>query len=311
MPAISVILPVYNGMPYLKESVQSLLEQDCSDFEILILDDCSKDGSWEYMNNLHSDKIRLLRNDRNMGLFYNLNKLIRISNSALIKLWSQDDIMASSALSKIVRFHEVHPEIGFSYSGVSTIDGDGKLIETDWIDKTPEIVDRALHTRIAFHTGSIAGNIANVTITRRALDKVGSFNETMKIAADTEMWFRMAEHFPVGFMREKIISLRRHTGQLSRQEQYYINHLREELQCYRYLMNYITPAEKEAGIVELRKKKLQFYMTLMVKSFAKGRFRTGIQFWNELSEFDNMGILLKNFFMYKIMRKSSGKDFFG
>jgi glycosyltransferase involved in cell wall biosynthesis len=310
MVRISVLLPVYNGLPYLKESVESLLAQDFDNFDIHILDDCSTDGSWEYLLSISSDKIHLGRNVQNKGLFFNLNHLITSTSSALIKLWSQDDIMSSSCLSSIDKFHLKHPEIGFSYTGVTIIDGSGMIIETDWIDRTPEIIKRELHTRIAFHTGSIAGNIANVTISRFALDKVGMFNESMKIAGDTEMWFRIAEHFPVGFMREKIISLRRHEGQLSRQEKYYINHLKEELQCYTYLMGYSSPEEKAAGIKKLRKGKLQFYMTLMFKSFAKGDFKTGGYFWQQLSAFDNMPLLLKDFVVYKLFKKKMGEELF-
>lgn len=310
MTGISVMLPVYNGLPYLKESVESVLQQDHGEIEFLVLDDCSTDGSWEYLQSLQDSRLMLWRNEKNMGLFYNLNWLAKQARFDLLKLWSQDDIMYPNALGTIARFHEKHPEIGFSYTGVEVIDEEGKVIETDWVDPTPEIIDRALHTKIAFRTGSIAGNIANVTLTRKALQKVHLFSVTMKIAADTEMLFKIAEHFPVGFIREKIIRLRRHKGQLSRQEQYYINHLREELQCYRFLMSYVSPDEKKAGIEELRKRKLQFYMTLMAKAFARRDFETGKAFWKELSAFDRMPVLLKNFVRYKIFKKPLGEDLF-
>src|SRR5688572_16773922 len=88
---ISVILPVYNGGEYLKQSVESVLTQSLNNFELLILDDCSTDGSWSYLQSLDDNRIELYRNEKNKGLFYNLNFLIKASNSPLVKLWAQDD----------------------------------------------------------------------------------------------------------------------------------------------------------------------------------------------------------------------------
>ncbi len=156
---ISVVLPVYNGGEYLKLSVSSVLQQDLQNFELIMLDDCSTDGSFEWLEDLEDKRIRLMRNDINRGLFYNLNKMISISEGALIKLWAQDDIMYPICLSAIVNFHQRHPDLGFSYSARHIIDSAGKPLVDSRVDNTPEIVSRELHSKIAYHTGSIAGNI--------------------------------------------------------------------------------------------------------------------------------------------------------
>lgn len=302
MVRISVLLPVYNGLPYLKDSVEGILQQDFLDYDIHILDDCSTDGSWDYLNTIKSDRIILSRNSRNMGLFFNLNKLVKQSSSSLIKLWSQDDIMQSNTLGSIARFHDIYPSIGFSYTGVKYIDEHNVIIDQGKEDDTPEIIDSEMHARIAFRWGSVAGNIANVTISRFVFDKVGLFNEKMRIAGDTEMWFRIAEHFPIGFMKGKLIYLRRHKGQLSSQEKYYLDHLYEELSAYDYLKGYLSPELIQSGLEDMRKYKLQFYVTLMFKFFAKRRFNTAFRFWRRLAAFDRMDILLKYFFLKKVLK---------
>lgn len=302
MPNISVLLPVYNGMPYLRESLESLLAQDYEDFDIHIIEDRSTDDSWEYLCSVNSPRIRLHRNDVNMGLFYNLNYLIRHSESRLVKLWSQDDMMSPEALRSIAGFHDAHPGIGMSYTAVQLIDARGKYIENGKVDTTPTIIDRELHDRIAFRWGSIAGNIANVTLDRKIFGDVGMFNENMRIAADTEMWFRIAGSYQIGFLNEKIIQLRNHSGQFSRQEKYYLDHLKEELSAYRILIDRSPANILKDGIRDMRRYKLQFYMTLMLKAFSKGKFGTGFRFLKELSAFDNILILFWNFLLYRVLK---------
>ena len=299
MSKIDVILPVYNGIKYLKDNILSVLNQTFTDFDFIIVDDQSTDGSWEYLQTICDKRIQLVRNQSNMGLFYNLNYMIKNSNSPLVKLWAQDDLMGNTCLENIVKFHNKYPEIGFSYSDRQLIDENGELESYLFkqIDLTPEIVDTKLHTRIAFFVGSIAGNIANTTLVRNALNKVGLFNEEMKIAADFEMWVRLAKYFPIGHIKSEIVQLRNHTKQLSRNEEYFIYHIKEDLIVYRYLFSYITFQEIKKGKYYLRNFKLLFYYTLMIKALLKGKFKIFFQFFYTLKQFDN--ILILTFFFVK------------
>ncbi|AXY77111.1 glycosyltransferase [Paraflavitalea soli] len=304
MHPIAVILPVYNGGEYLKLSVESVLGQGFGEFEFYILDDYSTDESWSYLTSIQDKRVKLFRNEKNKGLFYNLNFLINHSAEPLIKLWSQDDIMYPECLEKTVAFHRKHPDIGFSYSERHYIDGDGAIIPVQVTDRTPEIVSTTLHSRIAFYTGSIAGNIANVTLSRDALNRVGLFREDMKISGDFDMWVRLARDHAVGFLKEPLIQLRDHKNQLSRQEKYYVFHLKEDLQVYHYLLSYVSANERIEGRRLLRDYKLLFYYTLMAKSLIKGRFRTFSHFYGLLSRFDNMGLLTVSFLRQRIFQRN-------
>lgn len=301
-PEISVILPVYNGGNYLHQSVQSVLDQSYSNYELLIIDDCSTDGSREYIENLESSFVRKFYNETNKGLFYNLNFLIKSSNSPLIKLWAQDDIMYSNCLEKFVLFHERYSTLGFSYSMCDHIDKKGILTAHHKTDHTPEIISTELHSRIAYYTGSIAGNISNVCITKQGLDKVGLFNETMKISADFDMWVRLARYFETGFIREPLIQLRDHNGQLSRNEKFYINHMKEDLSVYRYLDQYVEPSQKAEGHEVLKNTKLVFYFTLMIKAFLKGHFKLGREFYRELNGYYPITKVIYAFLKTKVFK---------
>ena len=193
--------------------------------------------------------------------------------------------------------------MGFSYTGRDIIDDKGIVILPALADTTPEVIPTDLHTRIAFFTGSIAGNIANVTVTQKAIDTTGLFDESMRISGDFDMWVRIAEKYPVGYIREPLVQLRDHTRQLSRQEKSYTDHIREDLRVYEYLLGYISPAEKKEGRRILRNHKLLFYYTLMVKAFLKGSFRTGMIFFKVLKKIDNPWLLSFYFFRNRIFFK--------
>lgn len=301
---ISVILPVYNGGQYLVSSIESVLNQSLLNFELLIIDDCSSDESWKTIHTFADSRIRIYRNDTNKGLFYNLNFLIKKSEAPLIKLWAQDDIMYNHCLASFVAFHQQYHGLGFSYSGRDVINEKGILKKIDFTDNTPSIVSTALHARIAFFTGSIAGNIANVCIPRKALDEVGLFNEEMKISADFDMWVRLAKEHDTGFIRDKLIQLRDHTKQLSRNEKYFINHIREDLIVYRNLLDYVSPEIKREGKFLLRNHKFIFYYTLMIKAMLKGKLTTAANFYKELRSMDNFLKLSIAFIRIKIFKSN-------
>ncbi|MEO6134538.1 MAG: hypothetical protein ABIP35_05260, partial [Ginsengibacter sp.] len=206
-------------------------------------------------------------------------------------------------LGSFVEFHKQYPDIGFSYSGREMIDENGTIRKINKIDNTPTLISTALHSEIAYYTGSIAGNIANVCINKKALDKVGLFNEQMKISADFDMWVRLAKEHDTGFIREKIIQLRDHDKQLSRNEKYYINHVKEDLQVYRYLDSYVTEEQRKKGHQVMRKNKLVFYYTLMIKSFLKGKLSIAYQYFRALAKHDNFLILTIQFLKIKLMGK--------
>lgn len=302
MPQISVILPVFNGGDYLKLSIESVLNQKDADFELIIVDDCSTDGSRQYLTTIDDPRVNLFQNSSNKGLFWNLNLLISKSKSELIKLWAQDDIMYPECLAHFINFYNNHPNIGFIYSKVRYINEYGTHIKPERIDATPEIISTDLHARISFEYGCIAGNISNTCLTRKALDKIGLFNEKMLISADFEMWVRIAQYFDVGFINKPLIDLRDHHKQLSRNERYYINHLIEDLQVYDILHAYVSSETSRWGKQKLRRNKYIFYFTLMFKSLIKGKINYAFNYIRYLSRCDNIFILSFHFFKIKIKK---------
>ncbi len=297
---ISVILPVYNGGKYLQSSVMSVLNQNFKSFDFFILDDNSDDGSYEWLVQLEDERIVLLRNQTNKGLFHNLNLLILRSETPLIKLWAQDDIMLPDCLLEFKKFYALHHQVGFLYCGSNYIDEHGNQRPDGPIDTTPAILSTYMHAQIAYYTGSIAGNIANVCLTKAGVEKVGLFDETMKISGDFDMWVRLAEHFPTGFINKKLIKLRLHTEQLSRKKEYLINHGIEDFGVFRKLDNYISFKERKEGRKIMHINKLLSYYIIILKFFGEGDFKNGWRLYRELTSFTSFTKLSFIFFSRKL-----------
>ncbi|CDF80627.1 glycosyltransferase (GT2) [Formosa agariphila KMM 3901] len=224
---ISVIVPSYNGMPLFKASLDSVLAQKGVSYEVLVGNDSPSDvETRNYLDQLHYEKLRVFHNENNLGLFGNLNNLIRNSNGRIIHLWSQDDIMNTNCLYETVNFHNENPNIAYAFSRVEIIDESGTVIDRMSIDSNSTMSSQT-HDLTSILTGSVPGNIANVSINKSIFETYGYFREDLKYSGDFEFWCRITDRLPVGIIQKHLIKLRRHTGQLSRNPKMWIHRIEE------------------------------------------------------------------------------------
>ena len=110
-PRITVVLPVYNGERYVGEAIQSVLGQTFSDFELLVIDDGSTDGTQKTLNGFADERLRILTFPENKGLVFALNAGLREAHSEFIARMDADDICMPQRFDRQVRFLEAHPEV--------------------------------------------------------------------------------------------------------------------------------------------------------------------------------------------------------
>lgn len=113
-PLVSVIMPVYNGGPYLSEAIESILSQSFENFELIAVDDASSDGSWEILAAYaeKDDRITLVRNEKNLGHCITSNKAIGMARGKYIARQDQDDISMPERFSAQVNYLERNSEVG-------------------------------------------------------------------------------------------------------------------------------------------------------------------------------------------------------
>lgn len=108
---VSILMPVYNTAPYLREAVDSILSQTFTDFELIILDDCSPDNAQQILDTYHDTRIVRYRGDTNQGLANILNIGLQMARGKYIARMDSDDRSLPSRLERQVKYMESHPDI--------------------------------------------------------------------------------------------------------------------------------------------------------------------------------------------------------
>ena len=187
MPKISILMGIYNCSPTLAEAIDSILNQTCQDWEMILCDDGSQDDTCHIANNYaeqYPDKIILLKNETNQGLNYTLNKCLQHARGEYIARMDGDDISLPTRLEKELTFLEKHPEYDIVSTPMIFFDENG-----DWgrnySIRQPQKKDFIKHSPVFCH--------APCMIRRQAMMKVGGYtvNPKMLRFEDVNLWFKL------------------------------------------------------------------------------------------------------------------------
>lgn len=134
MPLISVIMSVYNDERYVGKAVESILNQTFTDFEFIITNDCSKDGTLEILRDYAAkdSRIMLIENKENLKLTKNLNNMLSMAKGELIARMDSDDICFPERFQKQVNVFKSDPDVDFVFTGSMLIDEEGNEICESW-----------------------------------------------------------------------------------------------------------------------------------------------------------------------------------
>jgi len=202
-PEISVIMSVYNSERFLKESVDSILNQTFRNFEFIITDDCSTDGTLGMLEDYTSEdsRIVLIRNERNKGLTKNLNSMINIAKGKYIARLDADDISLPERLEKQYRFMEKNTSVGVLGTDGSIFGDKRKTIVIDRPSTHEEI-------RVAFAFENLL--IHSSAFIRRSVleEKNIRYDENFKIIQDYELWTRLSSETEFRILNEKLVNYR-------------------------------------------------------------------------------------------------------
>lgn len=129
-PKLTVIMPCYNREKYLTESIESILNQSFSDFEFIIVDDCSADNSWNIINKYKNVDARIiaLKNKKNLGIAGAINAGLNIARGEYITGMDSDDISLTRRFEKQVRFLDENKKYGLCSIDISSFNNEGQIL---------------------------------------------------------------------------------------------------------------------------------------------------------------------------------------
>ncbi len=232
-PKISVLMPVYNGEKYLRESIDSVLSQTFSDFELIIVNDGSYDTSLDIIQSYKDKRIRLINNRINVGLIKSLNiGLIQCGGTYTARL-DQDDIALPKRFEIQYAFMEKHADIDIVGSWTECISPYGEKIK---ITRNPEnknvIKYELIFNNIMFHS--------SIFFRTETIRKNGGYSEDFLHSEDYEMYSRPGKELRCANIPQVLFKLRLHnesiTGSSTTQPTVHINALNIS---YRNMTKYI------------------------------------------------------------------------
>lgn len=206
-PAVSVVISVYNGLPYLEEAIESILRQTFENFEFIIINDGSSDGSKEVLERLagQDGRIRLVH-QKNLGLPAALNRGIGMAGGKYIARMDADDISLAGRLQHQVDFLNEHPEVGVLGTQISEINDEGTEHPNGWLlPTTPGFTAwRTLFRCCICHP--------SVMMRRHILSKVGGYDVSLRVAQDFDLWTRLILHTGLQNLPEVLFKRRKWGG---------------------------------------------------------------------------------------------------
>lgn len=186
-PAISAVLPVYNGEAYVREAVESILAQTFTDFELIIINDGSTDGSGSILSELAAHDPRIVLVERaNAGLVSALNEGIKRARADLIARMDADDVAVPERFALQLARMRAEPELGVLGSFIRIVDKTGRFIRQGDYPVTPA------ETASFLEHGSPLAH-PTVMIRKEAVIKVGGYRKVFSHCEDYDLWLRMSE----------------------------------------------------------------------------------------------------------------------
>lgn len=206
MSEVSVVIPAYNAAAFLPEAIESILRQTWSDFEVVAIDDCSQDRTWEVIR-AYADRdrrIRAYRNESNLGIAGNRNRGVSLARGKYLMWQDADDISMPARMERQRQFLESHPEVGI-VGGFLELFRDSTVLG---VRRYPG--DDAALRKCIFRYSPIAQPAAMVRM--EALRAAGEYDLRFPPAEDLDMTFRVGERYKLGNLQEVVVRYRESAG---------------------------------------------------------------------------------------------------
>jgi glycosyltransferase involved in cell wall biosynthesis len=215
---VTVAIPTYNRSQLLKISLASVLAQDYPDFRVLVLDNASSDDTEAAVRSFGDPRVTYIRNGKNIGMVGNFNRAVEVNSSPYLSIFLDDDVMLPGFIRKSAKLLDEYPNVGFSFTLARYIDANESPMHLADVALPTGVIDGLEYLQLSAGKRR-GGSLSTVLMRTSALAVVGPFDSPhTKHTVDLNMYLRIARHFDVGFIREELVQVRLHPGQVSELE---------------------------------------------------------------------------------------------
>lgn len=200
MPFFSIVIPLYNKESHIINTLQSVLKQTYTDFEIIIIDDGSTDNSGKMVNSINDSRL-LYNKIKNSGVSAARNKGISLSSGEIIAFLDADDYWEPNHLNVLYNLYKENPDAGMLTSRYTIRVGRGVLIKPSFqgiSDNYSGIVKDFFYSSLIYRVALTAA----VAVPKKTFTITGIFNENVTHPEDTELWIKIALKFPIAISNQ-------------------------------------------------------------------------------------------------------------
>lgn len=245
-PLISVLMPVYNAEKFVGEAIESVLKQTCADFEFIIVNDGSTDGSLKIIKSFEDPRIVYVDNGRNRGLAASFNIGIDKAQGKYIARMDADDVCLKERFEKQLSLLEKKPQIGIVGSSIIIVDENGRKMAVHYRPRTHKAVKFGSLFSTPMYHPTVMG--------RSEIFKSHHFNETFSNSEDYELWSRLLFQTDVKFanITEPLLKYRVYPQSFTQT----LNLDKRALSAHNTIINierYIQLSEKERNFIIRRR----------------------------------------------------------
>jgi len=203
-------MSVYNGETFLREAVESILNQTFREFEFIIVNDGSTDGSVAMLDSYQiNDKRLKVYHQENKGLIESLNRGCVLARGKYIARMDADDIALRDRLTRQIDFMETHLEVGVVGSAIETINTLGDTVSREYYPVTDQEI------KLFLRRGTCSLVHPTVLIRKNVFDASGGYRKVVVDAEDFDLWLRIADFGKFANIKMPLLKYRRHLGQVS------------------------------------------------------------------------------------------------
>ncbi|WP_081757063.1 glycosyltransferase [Gorillibacterium massiliense] len=214
---ISVIIPSYNHEKFIRQAVESVLNQSYKNIELIIIDDGSKDASWDYISNITDERV-IKHKQENQGAHNAINNGLRLATGDFLTVLNSDDTFSPDRFQNIISEFEKDNELDFVCTYINIIDADGNslVIKEGWHNCEPWPIpnsQQSYKVQDNFYTNIIMTNFVSTTsnmfFKRKIYQDIGGMRN-LRFAHDWDYMLRLASKYKCKILKEASMNYRLH-----------------------------------------------------------------------------------------------------
>ncbi len=206
-PKITVLMPIYNAEEYLHQAIESILNQQYKDFEFLIIDDGSTDGSVEKIRRYNDNRIKLIKNRTNQGVIHSLNRGLKLAKGEYVARMDSDDVSLTNRLLTQVEYLDNNPDISICGSWIKIFGANDTQIWDSPTDNDDIKAMLLFEAPIAHPSVMYRKSIKNdLLVYRKGFDH----------AEDYDLWARLSDHYKFANLDKVLLKYRVHKKQIGK-----------------------------------------------------------------------------------------------